>query len=63
MRAAWYERNGPAHEVLKVGELPDPQPGPGERPTQGLEVVTGVPAVLPLDEIGRTLDGVVQRAC
>lgn len=30
MRAAWYERNGPAHEVLKVGELPDPQPGPGE---------------------------------
>jgi NADPH2:quinone reductase len=30
MRAAWYERNGPAHEVLQVGDLPDPQPGPGE---------------------------------
>lgn len=30
MRAAWYERNGPAHEVLQFGELPDPIPGPGE---------------------------------
>lgn len=30
MLAAWYERNGPAAEVLKVGELPDPEPGPGE---------------------------------
>jgi NADPH:quinone reductase len=30
MRAAWYERRGPAAEVLQVGELPDPEPGPGE---------------------------------
>ncbi len=30
MRAAWYEKNGPAREVIKVGELPDPQPGAGE---------------------------------
>jgi NADPH:quinone reductase len=30
MRAAWYERNGPAREVLQVGEMPDPEPGPGE---------------------------------
>jgi NADPH:quinone reductase len=30
MRAAWYERQGPAHAVLRVGELPSPQPGPGE---------------------------------
>jgi NADPH2:quinone reductase len=30
MRAAWYSRFGPAEEVLEVGELPDPQPGPGE---------------------------------
>ena len=30
MRAAWYERQGPAEEVLQVGELPDPEPGPGE---------------------------------
>jgi NADPH2:quinone reductase len=30
MKAAWYERNGPAREVLQVGEMPDPEPGPGE---------------------------------
>ena len=30
MRAAWYERQGPAREVLVVGEMPDPRPGPGE---------------------------------
>lgn len=30
MRAAWYERNGPAAEVLKVGNLPDPAPAAGE---------------------------------
>ncbi|MDH6684382.1 NADPH2:quinone reductase [Rhodococcus sp. LBL2] len=30
MRAAWYERRGPAAEVLVVGDLPEPQPGPGE---------------------------------
>ena len=30
MRAAWYERRGPAREVLVVGEMPDPEPGPGE---------------------------------
>jgi NADPH:quinone reductase len=28
--AAWYDRQGPAAEVLQVGEMPDPQPGPGE---------------------------------
>lgn len=30
MQAAWYERNGPARDVLQVGELADPVPGPGE---------------------------------
>jgi len=30
MRAGWYERNGAAREVLKVGELPTPNAGPGE---------------------------------
>ncbi len=30
MRAAWWERNGPAREVLVVGEMPTPSPGPGE---------------------------------
>ena len=29
MRAVWYEENGDA-SVLQVGEMPDPQPGPGE---------------------------------
>jgi NADPH:quinone reductase len=30
MRAAYYEKNGPAAEVLKVAEVEMPQPGPGE---------------------------------
>lgn len=30
MRAAFYERTGPAGEVLTLGELPDPDLGPGE---------------------------------
>jgi NADPH2:quinone reductase len=30
MRAAWYDRTGPADDVLVVGELPDPEPGIGE---------------------------------
>lgn len=30
MKAAWYEQQGPARDVLKVGELPTPIPGPGE---------------------------------
>jgi NADPH2:quinone reductase len=30
VRAVWYERQGPAGEVLQVGEVPTPEPGPGE---------------------------------
>ena len=30
MRAVWYDRQGPADEVLRVGDLPAPDPGPGE---------------------------------
>jgi NADPH2:quinone reductase len=30
VQAAWYERRGPARDVLVVGEMPDPHPGPGE---------------------------------
>jgi NADPH2:quinone reductase len=30
MRAAWYERGGPASEVLTVGEMDAPRSGPGE---------------------------------
>src|SRR3954451_16437698 len=30
MRAAWYESQGTASEVLRVGELPTPEAGAGE---------------------------------
>lgn len=30
MHAAWYEKQGPAAEVLRLGEMPDPLPDPGE---------------------------------
>jgi NADPH:quinone reductase len=30
MRAAWYEKQGPAREVLNIGTMPDPAPGPDE---------------------------------
>ncbi len=30
MRAAWYERRGPAGDVIETGEMPDPEPKPGE---------------------------------
>ena len=30
MKATWYDRQGPAAEVLVCGQLPDPVPGPGE---------------------------------
>jgi hypothetical protein len=33
MLAAWYDRQGPASEVLQIGDLPDPQPAPTARST------------------------------
>ena len=30
MKAAWYEKQGPARQVLVVGEMPDPIPAAGE---------------------------------
>ncbi len=30
MRAAYYEKNGPARDVLRVAEVETPEPGPGE---------------------------------
>jgi len=30
MKAAWYEKPGPAREVLIVGEMDEPQPQAGE---------------------------------
>ena len=29
MKAVWFEQNGPA-QVMQVGEMPEPEPGPGE---------------------------------
>jgi NADPH:quinone reductase len=30
MRTAYYEQNGPARDVIKLGEIETPRPGPGE---------------------------------
>jgi len=30
MRAAWYSHNGEAKDVIVLGEMPTPEPGPGE---------------------------------
>ena len=30
MRAVWYDRQGPANEVIVTGELPTPEPGVGQ---------------------------------
>lgn len=30
MQAVWYDRQGPASEVLQIGDLPDPDPDAGE---------------------------------
>jgi NADPH2:quinone reductase len=30
VRAVWYDRQGPAGDVLQIGDLPDQEPGPGE---------------------------------
>jgi NADPH:quinone reductase len=30
MRAAYYEANGPARDVLKLADVKEPEPGPGE---------------------------------
>ncbi len=48
MKAAWYERKGPAREVLRIGELPDPEPGPGD-----VRVRVHVSAVNPTDTKAR----------
>ena len=48
MRAAWYESKGGAREVLRLGELAEPLPGPGE-----VRVRVAVSAVNPSDVKGR----------
>lgn len=49
MKAAWYERKGPAREVLQVGTLPDPEAGPGQ-----VRVRVQSSAVNPSDTKGRS---------
>jgi len=66
MKAAFYERQGPAHEVLCVAEVPDPQPGPGEvrvrvhasglNPTD-LKARTGFSAAMPFPRVIPHQDG------
>ncbi|MGW3420609.1 NADPH:quinone reductase [Streptomyces phaeochromogenes] len=42
MLASWYDEQGPAADVLHVGELPDPVPGPGEVRVRVRVTVSGV---------------------
>src|SRR5487761_1072175 len=49
MKACWYEKTGPAREVLILGEMPAPEPGPGE-----VRVKIAVSAVNPSDTKGRS---------
>jgi NADPH:quinone reductase len=49
MRAVFYERQGPPHEVLQVGELPTPEPGEGE-----VRVKVHASGVNPSDTYGRS---------
>jgi NADPH2:quinone reductase len=44
MKAVWYERNGAAKDVLTLGEMADPEPGPGE-----IRVKIGYSGVNPSD--------------
>ena len=48
MKAAWYESKGPASQVLRLGELPDPEPAAGE-----VRVRVHVSAVNPSDTKNR----------
>jgi NADPH2:quinone reductase len=48
MRAAFYDRKGPPGDVLRLGELVDPEPGPGE-----VRIRVQVSAVNPSDTKGR----------
>ena len=48
MKAAWYERKGQPHDVLMLGEQPEPQAGPGE-----VRVKVVVSGLNPSDTKGR----------
>ena len=49
MKACWYEKTGPAPDVLVTGEMPEPAPGPGE-----VRVRVAFSAVNPSDTKGRS---------
>src|SRR5688500_16486085 len=49
MRAAWYERKGAAREVLQVGQLRIPEPGPDQ-----VRVRVAISGINPSDTKGRT---------
>ena len=49
MKACWYEKTGPARDVLVIGEMATPEPGPGE-----VRVKVAVSAVNPSDTKGRS---------
>ena len=51
MRAVWYEANGAAAEVLRLGEIETPAPGPGE-----VRVQIAVSGINPVD-VKRRLGG------
>ncbi len=48
MKAVWYESKGAPHDVLVVGEMPDPHPGPGQ-----VRVKVVVSGLNPSDTKGR----------
>jgi NADPH2:quinone reductase len=55
--AAFYERLGPSHEVLRVDERPTPEPGPGE-----VRVRVRLSAVNPTDWKARARSGSIPDA-
>jgi len=60
MRAAWYERGGPASEVLTVGEMDAPRPGPGEvkKRADWMGFGIGYPRVIPHSDGAGTIEEV-----
>ena len=48
MKAALYEKTGPARDVLKVTEIERPEPGPGEYGTRVATVEPGGAEFIPL---------------
>ena len=72
MKAVWYEQNGGA-EILQYGDMPDPEPGPGEvrvkvatsgvnpsdwKRRQGLTASIGFPRVIPNQDGAGVIDAV-----